>query len=156
MRNRIPSPGGLTFAVLALALVLGADPAQAFFGLGAKHAAVQAQGDAVLIPLAGVADGKARFFELRDAGKALRFFVVQGADGVVRAAFDACDVCYHARKGYTLDGEQMVCVNCSQRFHVARINEVQGGCNPAPLERTVDGDTLRIPLAALRAGANYF
>jgi uncharacterized membrane protein len=156
MRKRISPPGGLTFAGLALALPLGAAPAKAFFGLGSKHAAVRPQGDAVRIPLAEINDGAAHFYELSDGGKGIRFFVVQSRDGVVRAAFDACDVCYHSRKGYTQDGAQMVCVNCSQRFDVARVNEVKGGCNPAPLERRVDGDTLSIPLAALRAGANFF
>ena len=30
----------------------------------------------------------------------------------------------------------MVCNNCGQKFSSDLINEIKGGCNPAPLERT--------------------
>ncbi|MEM3554980.1 MAG: Fe-S-containing protein, partial [Candidatus Micrarchaeaceae archaeon] len=60
------------------------------------------------------------------------------------AAFNACDVCYPARKGYHQEGDVMVCNNCGRRFPTNQINIVRGGCNPAPLERAVDGDTLVI------------
>ena len=36
----------------------------------------------------------------------------------------------------------MVCNNCGQRFPSNLINEVRGGCNPSPLERTIEEDEL--------------
>ena len=75
---------------------------------------------------------------------------------MVRAAFDACDVCYAAKKGYRQEGNFMVCNNCGQKFISTRINEVRGGCNPAPLERKIVGDKLVIATADILTGARYF
>jgi uncharacterized membrane protein len=72
---------------------------------------------------------------------------VRSKDGVIRAAVDACDVCYRAGKGYVKDGGVMVCENCGMRFPLARINVVKGGCNPAPLMREIKGTHLEIPMA---------
>jgi uncharacterized membrane protein len=108
------------------------------------------------IPMDGLDDGKARHYKVKAGGREVAFFVVKSPDGVVRAAFDACDECYRARKGYVQEGEQMVCVNCGQRFHVGRINEVKGGCNPAPLKRTVSGSMLLIAESDVAEGAFYF
>jgi uncharacterized membrane protein len=58
-------------------------------------------GHDVRIALADVGDGRAKFFDYRTAdNKQLRFFVMKSSDGVVRAALDACDTCFHAKKGY--------------------------------------------------------
>lgn len=149
------SSSWLTYAVLALALMLGAAPAQAFLGFG-KYTDVNVENGELLIPLEDVSDGNAHYYQLQHEGKSIRFFVVKSVDGVVRAAFDACDVCFSARKGYSQDGEFMVCDNCGQRFHTSRINEVEGGCNPAPLNRVVDGAMLRITLADVQTGARFF
>ena len=50
----------------------------------------------------------------------------------------------------------MVCRNCGQRFASVRINEVKGGCNPAPLERRIEGDRLLIEKGAILAGRTFF
>jgi len=103
------------------------------------------------------ADGQARHFTfLNDDGKEIRYFIVKSSDGVIRAAFDACDVCWPAGKGYLQDGDQMVCRNCGRRFDSIRINEVKGGCNPAPLFRKVEGDRLIIQKAHILEGFQYF
>ena len=36
----------------------------------------------------------------------------------------------------------MVCNNCGQQFDSSKINELKGGCNPSPIERTVEGQEL--------------
>lgn len=41
----------------------------------------------------------------------------------------------------------MVCRNCGKRFSSVKINEVKGGCNPAPLNRKIEGETLMIQVA---------
>jgi uncharacterized membrane protein len=84
------------------------------------------------------------------------FFVLKSHDGVLRAAFDACDVCYRERQGYRQQGDEMICVNCGQRFSSDRINEVKGGCNPAPLARNLANGNLVINEQDLRLGARYF
>jgi len=108
------------------------------------------------IPLNEVSDGKAHYYAIDLDGKEIRFFVVRSKDGIIRAAFDACDVCYKSKKGYSQQGDFMVCNNCGMRFHSTRINVVKGGCNPSPLQRRTEGENLIISLDAARSGAIYF
>lgn len=110
----------------------------------------------VSYPLSLFDDGQARHFDYRDGDITVRYFVIKSADGVVRAAFDACDVCWPAGKGYYQEGDVMVCRNCGRKFTSVRINEVQGGCNPAPLARRVQDDKLIIDVADIRSGRAYF
>ena len=145
----------LVLYILGLTLVLLPAASWALFGFGGPEE-VKATGGEVRIPAGDLKDGKARFYKFQDAGKEIAFFAVQGKDGKVRTAFNACDVCWPAKKGYVQDGEYMICVNCGQRFHVSRIMEVKGGCNPGPLARTMDGDTMVIKTADLATGARYF
>lgn len=112
---------------------------------------------AVRIPLAELDGGKAKFFEYRTAdNKSIRFFAMKSSDGVYRAALDACDECWAAKKGYVQDGDDMICRKCGRHFHSAKINEVSGGCNPAPLTRAVAEGHLVIAAGDLQAGKSYF
>ena len=103
-------------------------------------------------------DGQARHFDFADAESktTIKYFILKSADGVIRAAFDACDVCWPEGKGYVQDGTAMVCRNCGRRFGSVMINEVQGGCNPAPLKRTLQGDQVVIRADDLKKGQTYF
>ena len=123
-----------------------------------------AGGSGILKPVAGqlqialdkVSDGKAHHYQVKaDDGTMVTFFVLKSKDGVVRAAIDACDVCYKAGKGYFQDGDFMVCENCGQKFASNRINVVKGGCNPAPLIRVVKGDKLVIDMKDINANKWY-
>jgi uncharacterized membrane protein len=126
-------------------------------GRGRPSSAAPVGAGDVALPVSAFADGQAKFYRYTTAqGRELRFFVMRSADGVVRAAFDACDVCYRQRKGYRQQGDVMVCNNCGQTFHSTNINELKGGCNPAPLDRAVAGGQVVISAAALNAGSGYF
>ncbi len=124
-----------------------------FFG---QHKKIKATNGEVLISVEKVNDGTAHYYVYRGEQQEVKFFVVKSADGVIRAAFDACDVCFHSKKGYSQDGEFMTCNNCGRKFHSNRINVVQGGCNPAPLMREVRGDNLIITVKDILQGAKYF
>lgn len=143
------------FLVLAAWLVVPSN-GQAVFGLFGQNQVVKAVDGEIRIPLSEVEDGKARHYVFKTESKDITFFLVKAPDGVVRAAFDACDVCFHAKKGYTQDGQFMICNNCGMRFHVSKINQVEGGCNPAPVNRTVSGGNLVIKVADLLPGARFF
>ncbi len=119
-------------------------------------AAATAAGGVVSMPAARFDDGKAHYFEHREGEITIRYFVIKSADGVLRAAFDACDVCWPAGKGYAQGGDHMICRNCGLRFHSNRINEAKGGCNPAPLERRVENGTLLIRVNDILEGRGYF
>jgi len=111
---------------------------------------------AVTFPTSLFDDGKARHFEYVDGNRSIRYFILKSSDGVIRAAFDACDVCWPAGKGYYQEGDHMVCRNCGRRFASVLVNEVQGGCNPAPLTRSLENDKLIIQIKDLQEGRQYF
>ena len=101
--------------------------------------------------------GTAKFFDYKlSDNKPIRFFVIKSSDGVYRAALDACDTCYHAKKGYHQEGDDMICNNCGLHFHSAQINEVHGGCNPVGLPRTIEGNQLVIKASELESRGSYF
>lgn len=117
---------------------------------------VQAADGAISLPVSALQGTQARFYAYQAVGQTIPFFVLRSADGVIRSAFDACDVCYEAKKGYHQEGDELVCNNCGSRFPSNKVNEIQGGCNPAPLARQVQGDRVLIRVADLEAGARYF
>lgn len=111
----------------------------------------------ISIPAADLADGKAKFFNFTTADSTkMRLFAIRSSDGVYRAALDACDVCYREKKGYTQDGDDMVCRKCGQRFHSALVNDVTGGCNPVAIARQVVGDKLVIKTGELESRKAFF
>lgn len=147
------------FKVLALAaLALAALAAYFVVGSGGSAAGggLKVEGGEVSIPASELGE-KARFYEYKTAsGKTVSFFAMRGADGVYRAALNACDVCFAGKKGYRQEGEDMVCNKCGMHFPAAKVNEVKGGCNPIGLERKVEGGRVRIDARGLEAGAGYF
>jgi uncharacterized membrane protein len=147
-----------TKATLALAGVIGIIVALfvvfPFTRTGETRTATE---EGVSYPLSKFDDGKAKFFQYKaPQGITVKYFILKSSDGVVRAAFDACDVCWPAGKGYYQDGDVMVCRNCGRRFPSVKVNEVKGGCNPAPLTREIVGDQLVIQVSHLMEGTQYF
>jgi len=146
----------LFFGFLA-GLLLFPLKSNAFFGPWAsKYQPVQHENGVVRIPVKSVDDGEAHYFTFTAQGKKINFFILKSRDGIIRAAFDACDVCFPEKKGYSQAGDFMVCNNCGQRFHSTKINVLQGGCNPAPLGRTNNGEYLVIAAKDIFAGYRYF
>lgn len=138
-------------------LVIGAsndNPAATAVATNAASSAPESRD--IRISLADLS-GKAKFFDYRlSDNRPMRFFVIRSSDGVYRAALDACDTCYHAKKGYHQEGDDMICNNCGLHFQSARINEVHGGCNPIGLPRTIEGDQLVIKASELDSRGGYF
>lgn len=125
-----------------------------------RHATVEAgnrsKASSITFPVAVFEDGRARHYEFRQGELTIRYFILKSSDGVIRAAFDACDVCWQAGKGYYQDGDGMVCRNCGRRFASVLVNEVQGGCNPAPLRRSIQADQVVIQVEDILRGRAYF
>lgn len=154
MKNIITAT--MLFGFLAGALLFPANSNAVFGPWASKHKAVKPENGIVNIPINKINDGKAHYFSYKAQGKTIKFFVLKSRDGVIRAAFDACDVCFPKRKGYTQAGDYMICNNCGQRFHSTKINVLKGGCNPAPLRRTNKGQDLVIAVADIQTGSRYF
>lgn len=149
--------GVAAFAGLAVAIYFAVARPPAAGSAALPDAEVLPAGQDARLPVSLFADGKARFYRYTTSiGRDVRLFVMRSSDGVVRAAFDACDVCYRARKGYRQAGDVMVCVNCGQTFHSRNINVMSGGCNPAPAQRTIEGDHVVLKSGDLDLGAVYF
>jgi uncharacterized membrane protein len=108
-------------------------------------------------PATAFQDGKAKYFQFSpSANQKIRFFVVKSTDGIIRAAFDACDVCWRAKKGYVQHGNDMVCVNCGLKFRTDKVNEVTGGCNPSALKRTIKEGNIIITQQDVMSGLRFF
>lgn len=122
-----------------------------------SHKKLQPQGNLVTVPLAELKPQKAAFYQVNIDGVTVRFFAVKGADGRIRTALDACDVCFRERKGYEQKGVVMLCRNCGLTFPIDRIGPSSiGGCNPHFLPSVISGDRLQIQLSELRSGERFF
>src|SRR4030042_6897121 len=71
----------------------------------------------VRIPLSDI-DTTATFYSYDSDGVTVRYFAVKDAQGTAHVAFDACDVCYEAKKGYKQVGTEMQCLNCGKQFTI--------------------------------------
>ncbi len=152
--------GGMGKIIGILGVVVVAAAVAGWFllgqGVSGGIASVQAENGIVNLKVSDVDDGQAHYFTFATDRGDIKFFVVKSVDGVMRAAFDACDVCYKEKKGYRQEGDFMICNNCDQQFRTDLVNEVKGGCNPAPLARRVNGGHLTIAQADILKGGWYF
>ena len=102
----------------------------------------------VRLALAELGDGRAKFYDFNGAGGSpIRFFAIRDTDGTYRAALDACEICYHAKKGYYQNGGELVCRQCGNSYAPRLIDESPGGCHPVALPRAVDGEHLVVQAA---------
>jgi len=146
----------LLVVTMAVGSVFSAQAATAWnFTVPAQE--VRPENGAFVFPESAFGDGKARHYLYKHSpSESVRFFVVKSTDGVVRAAFDACDVCFRSKKGYAQQGNEMVCINCGMRFRTDKINEVKGGCNPAPLNRAMKDGKVIITQQDVLSGLHFF
>ena len=85
----------------------------------------------------------AKFYDI----DGVRFFAVRAEDGLIKTAFDACDVCYGSKKGYRQEGAYMVCNNCGNKYPISGLgteNLKGGGCWPGYLPSKIVGENLVI------------
>lgn len=125
-------------------------------GSAERYAGVKSINGEVRLELSAINDGQAHYYSYSSDQGVIPFFVIKSVDGVIRAAFDACDVCYREKKGYRQEGDMMVCNNCNMQFRSDLINQVKGGCNPAPLSRRIEGTQLVINDRDILKGGWYF
>ena len=128
-----------------------------FFAPKGEGASAAKQEAEVAYPVKTFQDGKARFYEYKTGdGITIKYFILKSSDGVVRAAFDACDVCWPQGKGYYQKDDFMVCRNCGRRFSLVNVNVITGGCNPGALTRVVVGEKLVVKVKDIIEGKKYF
>lgn len=115
-------------------------------------------GQNVLIPLTGLADNSFHFYSIDIGGTTVKYFAVKDSSDNVHTAFNACDVCYRAKKGYHQSGDYAQCNNCGRTFSIADIGtkNTAGGCWPGYLASQVQDNNVVIKKSDLEAGKYYF
>lgn len=122
-----------------------------------EHEIVAADGAAVHLPLAAVADGEVHFFTFKHDGKNVNFLVRTDGTGTVRTHLDACYSCYRYRLGFVVEGEDLLCIACRLTYPIAdEVWDFQGACAPIPIRSSVAGGELVIERAVLERAARYF
>lgn len=127
------------------------------FGLFATTGAAIASTD-IEIPLSEISEN-AKWYEYDSNGVTIRFFAVKSNDGSIKTGFDACDVCYNKKKGYSQDGEYMVCNNCGNRYPISGLgteNKRPGGCWPGYLASNIEGENFIVKVIDIEEGRLMF
>ncbi len=154
--GRAVGAGGRAAALLALAaFLLGA--ANGCARDTTKYPELSALDGSVTVDLSGIGPEGGRFHTYRSsAGKKVDFFVYRESSGVPHAVLDACRTCYRWKKGYALDGREVVCLKCDMRFKLDGLAQGTGSCVPIALKTELRGGALTIPVSELEAGARFF
>jgi Predicted membrane protein len=88
------------------------------------------------------------FYPVKIDGTDMEVIAVKASDGSIRTAFNTCQVCNNSGKGYyKVEGNQLVCQNCGNRFGIDDVEVARGGCNPVPISdqfKTVSDNTITI------------
>lgn len=122
-----------------------------------KYPEVHARDGVVTVEIAGIGAGGGRFHSYRTAsGKIVDLLVYRDSAGAPHAVLDACRTCYRWKKGYLLEGPDVICVKCDMRFKLDGLAQGIGSCVPIQLTSEPRDNALAIPVPELEAGARYF
>ncbi|MDR1185995.1 MAG: DUF2318 domain-containing protein [Bifidobacteriaceae bacterium] len=106
------------------------------------------------IDLDAIDDGHLhRFAYTTEEGVEVRFIVIKKNGVAYGVGLDACEVC--GPTGYYEKDGKIICRLCDVIMNVATIG-FKGGCNPIPLEYTLDGGQLLVQAADLEAASDIF
>ncbi|MFH1565712.1 MAG: Fe-S-containing protein [bacterium] len=107
--------------------------------LGDKGTTIQSTDQKISIDETEVKDTNIHFFNYYSEknSKYIYFFIVKASDGTYRAAANACEVCFGAKKGFKQVGDLIRCENCQITYSKDNIAIEKGGCNPGPINKNV-------------------
>jgi high-affinity iron transporter len=105
------------------------------------------------IPLSQVQDGDLHFFQTRENGVEVRFWLYQKPDGKIATVLDACEIC--GSVGFYKGTTGVVCKNCAAPINPQSVG-MAGGCNPIPLQAETTSDAILIKEADVAAGSRVF
>jgi len=122
-----------------------------------KYPELRPRAGVVTIEFSGISPESGFFHTYRsNSGKKVDFFVYRESSGVPHAVLDACRTCYRWKKGYLLDGKEVVCIKCDLRFKLDTLAQGTSSCVPIALKTELRTDTLIIPVGELEAGVRFF
>lgn len=103
---------------------------------------------------------KAKFYPVKVGKTAMEVIAVKASDGSVRVALNTCQVCFDSGRGfYTQVGEELICNNCGNRFHIDEVGSTRFGCNPIPVPKESikdNGGYLTVSQEFLEKSTPYF
>ncbi len=119
---------------------------------------VKAQNGEIRIPVRDVSDGGVHFFTYKAEGRRINFLVRTDRTGSLRTHFNACYACYKNKKGYRVEGTELVCNECNLRYNIAdeTWKHVGMGCSPIPFQSNIKDNELIINLKDIEKGKRLF
>lgn len=114
---------------------------------------VAAENGWITVPLSTLEDGRLHRLGFLSGGKLVRFLAMKPADGRIRTALDACEIC--GSFGYLQEGKNLSCLNCAAEINPLTM-DVGGGCNPIPLPSEITATAVRVAAADLEKAAHRF
>jgi len=101
--------------------------------------------------------GDVQFFVYKSsAGNKIRFLLARDSTGKIKAAFDACKLCYVYRKGYFFSDGYLVCRYCGNHYKLEAMESGEASCAPMMLPFQMDGHAVTIKAADLEGGQKLF
>lgn len=106
------------------------------------------------LALSALADGHLhRYAYVAQDSTEVRFIAILKNGGAYGVGLDACENC--GPSGYYEDEGKVICLRCDVAINPATIG-FKGGCNPIPLDFTVEGGDLVIATSVLEESAEVF
>lgn len=98
------------------------------------------------------------FIDWDQDGTAMQIIALKDGSGAVQLAYNTCQVCAGSPYAYfEYSNGVLMCMNCGNRFSLASVGKVSGGCNPKPLaEYQMVGDAVVISEETLAQAAPAF
>ena len=117
------------------------------------------KGDSLTIKTDDLSEDAA-FYPIEVDGTEMEVIAVKDAEGIVRTAFNTCQICYDSGNGYyKQEGDKLVCQNCGNSFAMDQVGETAGGCNPYPIlddDKTATEDEIQISYEFLKESSDIF
>ncbi|MBI5194994.1 MAG: DUF2318 domain-containing protein [Nitrospirae bacterium] len=115
-----------------------------------KPGPVVADKGVVVIPLTlpgmDLTDGLLHKFSLIHDGDEIRIIIIKKSSNALAVCLDACEIC--PPEGYAQREDHVVCIYCGTPIAIDTLSE-PGGCNPIPLETSVDALSVKIELSEI-------
>lgn len=125
--------------------------------LPAEHTNITAANNEIRIPVKEINDGRVHFYTFKSSGKRINFFVRTDGTGALSASFDACFTCYKHKKGYRVEGTDLICNECNMKFPIADEKwDNTKGCSPIHLKSVIDDGFMTIRKEDLEKGGKLF
>ncbi|MCG6550908.1 MAG: DUF2318 domain-containing protein [Candidatus Magnetominusculus sp. LBB02] len=122
-----------------------------------EYKLVEGRDGAVTIPLKEINDGDVHFYTYKNKGTNINFFIRMDGKGSLHAHFDACFTCFKYKKGYKVEGTEIVCRECNTKFLLKEERWAnKGGCVPIDISSEIIGANLVINIDKILKGEHFF